>query len=74
MNNETNTSSDQGNRISMKPIEKKSLYLKISDSIYRYIQMNNLQPGDKLPSERDMSSRQAEIQYVKLCVYWKTAD
>ena len=56
MNNETNTSSDQGNRISMKPIEKKSLYLKISDSIYRYIQMNNLQPGDKLPSERDMSS------------------
>lgn len=48
--------SDQGNRISMKPIEKKSLYLKISDSIYRYIQMNNLQPGDKLPSERDMSS------------------
>ena len=33
-----------------------SLYLKISDSIYRYIQMNNLQPGDKLPSERDMSS------------------
>ena len=56
MNNETNTSSDQGNRISMKPIEKKSLYLKISDSIYRYIQMNNLQPGDKLPSESDMSS------------------
>ena len=33
-----------------------SLYLKIPDSICRYIQMNNLQPGDKLPSERDMSS------------------
>lgn len=41
MNNETNTSSDHGNRISMKPIEKKSLYLKISDSIYRFIQQED---------------------------------
>ena len=54
MNHINNTENE--NRISMKPIEKKSLYLKISDAIYRYIQMNNLQPGDKLPSERDMSS------------------
>lgn len=42
--------------ISLKPIEKESLYLKISDSIYSYIKMNDLQPGDKLPSERDMSA------------------
>lgn len=54
MNHINNTENE--NRISMKPIEKKSLYLKISDAIYRYIQMNNLQPGDKLPSERDMSA------------------
>ena len=54
--NKNNSNSEIDTRISMKPIEKKSLYLKISDSIYRYIQMNNLQPGDKLPSERDMSS------------------
>lgn len=40
----------------LKPIKKKSLYLKISDSIYSYIQMNRLQPGDKLPSEREMSA------------------
>lgn len=40
----------------MKPVHKKSLYLKISDAIYSYIQMNDLQPGDKLPSERDMSA------------------
>lgn len=40
----------------MQPVEKKSLYLKISDSIYSYIQMNGLQPGDKLPSEREMSA------------------
>lgn len=40
----------------MKPVHKKSLYLKISDAIYSYIQMNNLQPGDKLPSEREMSA------------------
>lgn len=38
------------------PIEKKSLYLKISDSIYNYIRKNGLQPEDKLPSERDMAS------------------
>ncbi len=42
--------------IKMKPVEKDSLYLKISDSIYNYIRMNDLQPGDKLPSERDMAS------------------
>ena len=47
--------SDHTSRISMQPVEKKSLYLKISDSIYSYIQMNELQPGDKLPSEREMS-------------------
>lgn len=43
-------------KISMKPVHKKSLYLKISDAIYSYIQMNDLQPGDKLPSEREMSA------------------
>lgn len=43
-------------KISMKPVHKKSLYLKISDAIYSYIRMNDLQPGDKLPSERDMSA------------------
>lgn len=43
-------------KVSMKPVKKQSLYLKISDSIYSYIQMNGLQAGDKLPSERDMSA------------------
>lgn len=42
--------------IKLKPVEKDSLYLKISDSIYNYVRMNNLQPGDKLPSERDMAA------------------
>ena len=55
MNHINNTENE--NRISMKPIEKKSLYLKISDAIYRYIQMNNLQPGDKLPSENELSAQ-----------------
>lgn len=40
----------------LKPIEKKSLHLKISDAIYNYIRKNKLGPGDKLPSERDMAS------------------
>ena len=43
-------------KIAMKPVKKKSLYIKISDSIYSYIQLNGLKPGDKLPSEREMSS------------------
>ena len=40
----------------LKPVEKDSLYLKISDAVYSYIKMNNLQPDDKLPSERDMAA------------------
>lgn len=52
-----NASKDQPtSRISMQPVEKKSLYLKISDAIYSYIQTNRLKPGDKLPSEREMSA------------------
>jgi GntR family transcriptional repressor for pyruvate dehydrogenase complex len=43
-------------KVSLKPVVRKSLYLKISDSIYSYIKVNRLQPGDKLPSERDMSN------------------
>ena len=42
--------------ILLKPVEKDSLYLKISDAIYSYIKLNNLQPEDKLPSERDMAA------------------
>lgn len=52
----TNEKPEETSRISMKPVEKKSLYLKISDAIYSYIQMNALRPGDKLPSEREMSA------------------
>lgn len=52
MNTETSGSA----KIPLKPIEKQALYLKISNAIYRYIQVNNLQPGDRLPSEREMSS------------------
>lgn len=42
--------------ILLKPVEKDSLYLKISDAIYSYIKLNDLQPEDKLPSERDMAA------------------
>ena len=34
------------NDILLKPVEKDSLYLKISDAVYSYIKMNNLQPDD----------------------------
>ncbi|CUX27317.1 FadR/GntR family transcriptional regulator [Clostridium sp. C105KSO13] len=43
-----------GNK-NLEPVEKDSLYLKIADSIYRYIKKNELNPGDKLPSERNMA-------------------
>lgn len=39
----------------LKPIIKDSLYIKISDAIYGYIKINNLQSGDKLPPEREMA-------------------
>lgn len=39
----------------LEPVKKDSLYLKIADSIYRYIRNNELKPGDKLPSERSMA-------------------
>lgn len=42
-------------KVSLQPIEKKSLYIQIADSIYSYIMLNHLQPGDKLPSEREMA-------------------
>jgi len=42
--------------LKLQPIEKKSLLLKISDSIYNYIRKNALGPEDKLPSERDMAA------------------
>ncbi len=43
-------------KVKLQPIVKKSLYVQISDAIYSYIRTNQLQPGDKLPSEREMAS------------------
>lgn len=43
------------NNRALEPIKKKSLYIEISDTIYNYIRLNELKPGDKLPSEREMS-------------------
>lgn len=45
-----------GEKVKLQPIVKKSLYVQISDAIYSYIRTNQLQPGDKLPSEREMAS------------------
>lgn len=39
------------------PISKDLLYVKIADAISSYIKKNNLLPGDKLPSERELSAR-----------------
>lgn len=42
-------------KANMDPIERDSLYLKISDAVYNYIRTTNLKPGDRLPSERKMA-------------------
>lgn len=39
------------------PISKDLLYTKIADAISNYIKKNNLVPGDRLPSERDLAAR-----------------
>ncbi len=38
-----------------KPIKQKKLYLKVYDEICNYIKDNNLNPGDKLPTEAEMT-------------------
>lgn len=44
------------NSIAISPISRELLYIKIVDAIHSYITANRLQPGDKLPSEREMAS------------------
>ncbi len=39
----------------MRPVSRELLYIKIVDAIHSYIRANDLQPGDRLPSERDMA-------------------
>lgn len=41
---------------SMKNLKSKKLYLQVYDEIRKYITMNQLQPGDKLPTELEMCS------------------
>lgn len=45
-----------GKNINLQPIEKESLYIKISDAVYNYIRVNHMEPGEKLPSEREMAA------------------
>ncbi len=40
----------------LEPISKESLYTKVADSIYNYIRINELKPGERLPSERKMAA------------------
>lgn len=40
---------------SIKPVSKDLLYVKVADAIHGYINTNKLQPGDKIPSERDLA-------------------
>lgn len=42
-------------KLSISPVSKELLYIKIVDAIHSYVRANDLQPGDKLPSERDLA-------------------
>ncbi|HBC31761.1 MAG TPA: hypothetical protein DC024_11040, partial [Clostridiales bacterium] len=39
----------------LQPISKDLLYMKVADAIYNYIHINNLHPGEKIPSERSLA-------------------
>jgi GntR family transcriptional repressor for pyruvate dehydrogenase complex len=39
----------------IKPVSKDLLYVKVADAIQSYINTNKLQPGDKIPSERELA-------------------
>lgn len=41
----------------MKNLKSKKLYLQVYDELCNYIRANNLQPGDKLPTEMEMTAR-----------------
>lgn len=45
--------------IPIKPVSKDLLYTKIADAIIKYIKENDLQAGDKIPSERDLAAQLA---------------
>ena len=40
---------------SIKPVSKDLLYVKVADAINNFIYTNKLQPGDKIPSERELA-------------------
>lgn len=40
-----------------KPVQKEFLYMKAADIIHNYINDNQLQPGDKIPSERALAEQ-----------------
>lgn len=41
----------------LSPIEQTPLYKQVADKIQRYIHSNELKPGDRLPSERELGER-----------------
>lgn len=43
------------NKQTDKPVKSKKLYIKVYDEICNYIKDNNLNPGDKLPTEAEMT-------------------
>ncbi len=43
------------NKISYKPIKKVRLYEEVADQIKQTIFKGDLEPGDQLPSERDLA-------------------
>ena len=43
------------NTVQIGPVSKDLLYIKVADAIFDYAKANELQAGDKLPSERELA-------------------
>ena len=41
----------------MRPVQRKPLYEQVSDRLSEFIDVNKLQPGDRLMTERDLAQQ-----------------
>ena len=63
----------------MKKLERSNLYEQIAEEIRNYIIMNEIKPGERLPTERELAemlgvsrtSVREGIRLLKHCSFWR---